>query len=150
MTEQIQTEQIQRKTLYYQIVQRFGEPTWKQDVLGFQSQDSVIEGQLRKGEMHMLSPNGLQQYVIRHNHPRYVECKAAMDNKMATENKEGELPRIIGPFTSTEEALKKLDEVRPRTEAELLDTERKKSASVEAENADLRKKIAELEKQIKK
>lgn len=131
-----------KKDLYYQIIPRPGEAIWKHSVLGFQSHSRVEMGQQIPGEMVMLDPNGLGQYVIKASLPRYAECRKAMELKMERENHEGQPPRIVGPFGSQNEAIVALDKLRPKTSDELLAVATKEKSALEQRVKELEAKLA--------
>lgn len=144
------SEPAQRKKLYYQIIPRIGEPVWGQDVLAFQSHDRTENGVTIKGQSYWLQPNGSRQYVVPAEHPQYEACKTAMRLKMESENHVGQIPRIVGPFESSDEAIKAMHEKREKEPKELLAVERAKAAKVEDENNALKQRIKELESKFNK
>lgn len=142
------SETEKRKDCYYQVIPRLDEPTWKQDVLGLQTNDTITNGQLIKGQSRWVPfSEGLGQYVVKANSPWYVEFNAAMALKMQAENHTGQLPRIVGPFDTSDDALKELHRLRPRTPGEQLELAKADHA---AEKSALQQKIADLEAKLKK
>ena len=141
-----------KKDLWWQIIPRLNEdgkrePVWRQSVLGYQRDSETRSGQYIKPESHWLNPDGLGQYVLKGNHPRYSECVAAMKAKMESENIPGQTPRIVGPFTSRSDALEKFHEHREKAPDEVLAIERSKH---DAEKSALQQRIAELESKLNK
>ena len=141
-------EKKDRKQAVYQIVPRPDEALWRQSVTVFAKPSRTTEnGQFEPGEVFTLEPNGIGQYVVPANHPRYEACIAAMTNKMARENHEGLPPRIIGPFETMQKAMDEMGKRRPRTDVESAAEARAQLTVADGTISELKRKIAELESQ---
>jgi len=146
-------EKKDRKQAVYQIVPRNGEPLWKQSFTAFAKPSRTTEfGQHESGEVYTLEPNGIGQYVIPANHPRYEACIAAMERAKEKNNHFGQAPRIIGPFDTTQKAMEEMGKVRPRTEEETAaeaiaqkNVAESRAVAAEGEVSALKRRIAELE-----
>lgn len=145
MTENTTKE---RTDAIYQIVEVPGERVWRQTIVGFQTHDQVVSGQNVPGVTRELIPNGLGQYIIPANDPHYDQLVAAINAKMKKENTKT-FKRIIGPFDSIDKALSAMHVERPKTPDERAQIAESAKSKVEAENSDLKTRIAELEAKIK-
>lgn len=147
-----------RKQLVYQIVPRNGEPLWKQSFTAFAKPGRTNDfGQHEPGEVFSLEPNGIGQYVIPANHPRFDACQAAMERAKERNNHNGQPPRIIGPFDTTSKAMEEMGKVRPRTyeetAAEALAQRsvfEDRANKAEGQLSELKRRIIELESQKSK
>ena len=143
------TENTKERTdAIYQIVEVPGERVWRQTIVGFQTHDQVINGQSVPGVTRELSPNGLGQYIIQANDAHYDQLVAAITTKMKKENSKS-FKRIIGPFDSIDKALSAMHVERPKTSDERAQIAESAKAKIDAENSDLKSRIAELEAKLK-
>lgn len=137
------------EALFYVMVPKVGTQVAHQSILVSQSKaivDASTGVQIADEATDELVPDGRGLIRLPTNHPNHAARVKVLDAKMKRENHVGRPPVLIGPFEDEVSAFTKMHEVRPKTAEERASRSETHSAQVDRENADLRKRIAELEK----
>ena len=153
------TKEKAAEFVVFAIVDREGEVPYRQGVFAVQEQQHLVGARVVNEKSFIVTPNDAGLYIIPPGHEFAEQSIDALKAKQVRENREGQTPRIIGPFagenlsTVTETALKAVVKTRPLTDGEaaakykakLEQSETEHSAEVEA----AKQRIAELEAALK-
>ena len=139
----------------FAVVDREGQPPYRQGVFAAQVQKHVVGGDVVNEKSYIVNPNGAGLYIIPPGHEFAEYSIRALVAKQTRENKKGQPPRIIGPFSGaslsevTETALKSVVKARPLSDKEAAFKYKIKLDQSEAERNSEReaseKRIAELQ-----
>lgn len=135
-------------SVYFIDIPKVGQPVSNNTLVVSQKRATFVNGVQVEGEStDMISSNGQGLYTLPKNHPNHAARVTALEVKMARENT-GEIPVLLGPFDTALEAFSKMDEVREKSPEEAKNIALKKLATVETEKAEQLAELAELRNKL--
>lgn len=139
-------EAKKKESKFYIMIPRVGGQIPRGGIIISQDRAVIENGVTVKGEStDIITPDPFGLIVVAADHPNYDRRIKALEKKMERENVEGLPPVLIGPFATKDQAFKKMHEVRPKTDSEEANESKQRAKTLEQENEDLKKRIAELQ-----
>ena len=136
-----------KDNIYFLLVPRVNQKVPNHDVLVSQDREKIEEGvQTQGASTDVMSHDSTGLFTTPKNHPNIKRRLAAMEVFKKNNNHEGQIPVVIGPFETQSDAFDKMHELREKTPEEVAGAATERSEELEAENAELKAKLAAAQK----